>query len=70
MEVQFGQDRSLDDHNSFSPEVQGNDNLEVQSVEESNLQLVAHGSEDIAPSWIAPFDSPQLRKLLAAAILP
>jgi hypothetical protein len=70
MEVQFGQDGSLDDHILFNPEVQANDNLEVQSKEEFELQLVVHGREDIAPSWIAPFDSPQLRKLLAAAILP
>jgi hypothetical protein len=70
VEVWFGHDGSLDDHNSFSPEVQANYNLEVQSAKELDLQLVAHGSEDIAPSWIAPFDSPQLRNLLAAAILP
>jgi hypothetical protein len=68
VEVPFGQDGSLDDQNSFNPETQPEDNMEVQSVENSNLQLVVKGNEDETPSWIAPFDTPQLRKLLASAV--
>jgi hypothetical protein len=67
VEVPFGQDGSLDDQNSFSTETQPEDNMKVQSVENSDLQLVVHGNEDETPPWITPFDTPQLRKMLASA---
>jgi hypothetical protein len=32
--------------------------------------MLVHGELEVIPSWVAPFDTPQLRQLLAAATIP
>jgi hypothetical protein len=43
---------------------------EAQSMERNDLQLITTENPSEEPKWVAPFDSTQLRSLLAAAIPP
>jgi hypothetical protein len=41
---------------------------EAQSMERNDLQLITTENPSEVPEWVAPFDSVQLRSLLAVAI--
>jgi hypothetical protein len=41
---------------------------EAQSMERNDLQLITTENPSEVPKWVAPFDSAQLRSLLAATI--
>jgi hypothetical protein len=43
---------------------------EAQSMEWNDLELIPIDNPSEVPKWVAPFDSAQLRSLLAAAIPP
>jgi hypothetical protein len=43
---------------------------EAQSMERNDLELILTDNPSKVPEWVAPFDSTQLRSLLAAAIPP
>jgi hypothetical protein len=43
---------------------------EAQSMERNDIELIPADNPSKVPEWVAPFDSAQLRSLLAAAIPP
>jgi hypothetical protein len=43
---------------------------EAQSMERNDLQLITIENPSGVPEWVVPFDSAQLRSLLAVAIPP
>jgi hypothetical protein len=43
---------------------------EAQSMEKNDLQLITTENPSEVPEWVAPFDSAQLRSLLATMIPP
>jgi hypothetical protein len=53
---------------SSSPQVEVGQ--EAQSTERNDLELIPVDNPSEVPGWVAPFDSAQLRSLLAVAIPP
>jgi hypothetical protein len=43
---------------------------EAQSMERNDLPLITTENPSEVPKWVTPFDSAQLKSLLAAAIPP
>jgi hypothetical protein len=70
VQVLVNQEGSLDlqPFGSSNPHVEVGQ--EAQSMERNDLQLITIENPSGVPEWVVPFDSAQLRSLLAVAIPP